>query len=64
MYWTLVVGVHADYMDTEMVANIDAPKSRPEDIATRAIEGIIAGHYEGAIQKRHREDQKILKPKK
>lgn len=43
---TLVVGVHAGYIDTDMTAGIDAPKSRPEDIAARTIKGIVAGHEE------------------
>jgi NAD(P)-dependent dehydrogenase (short-subunit alcohol dehydrogenase family) len=43
---TLVIAVHAGYIDTGMVKGIDAPKSRPEDIATRFIEGLVAGREE------------------
>jgi len=39
---TLVVGVHAGYIDTDMVKSVDAPKSRPEDIAQAVIDGIEA----------------------
>jgi NAD(P)-dependent dehydrogenase (short-subunit alcohol dehydrogenase family) len=43
---TLVVGVHAGFIDTDMVADITSPKSRPEDIAARTIEGIATGQEE------------------
>jgi NAD(P)-dependent dehydrogenase (short-subunit alcohol dehydrogenase family) len=43
---TLVVGVHAGYIDTDMVASVDAPKSSPQDIARRTVEGIAAGAEE------------------
>jgi NAD(P)-dependent dehydrogenase (short-subunit alcohol dehydrogenase family) len=37
---TLVIAVHASYIDTEMVANADGPKIKPEDVAASIIEGI------------------------
>lgn len=40
---TLVVGVHAGYIDTDMVKSVDAPKTRPEDIAQATLDGIEAG---------------------
>lgn len=40
---TLVAGVHAGFIDTDMTAGIDVPKSRPEDIASRVLEGIEQG---------------------
>jgi len=43
---TLVVGVHAGYLDTEMFATVTAPKTRPEVIAQRVIEAIAAGREE------------------
>jgi NAD(P)-dependent dehydrogenase (short-subunit alcohol dehydrogenase family) len=43
---TLVVAVHAGYIDTEMTAAVGAPKARPEDIAARVIEGLLAGSEE------------------
>jgi NAD(P)-dependent dehydrogenase (short-subunit alcohol dehydrogenase family) len=43
---TLVMAVHAGYIDTEMTTAIDAPKARPEDIAARVIEGLRAGSEE------------------
>lgn len=43
---TLVVGVHAGYIDTDMVKDVDSPKSRPEDIAHAVLAGIEAGQQE------------------
>jgi NAD(P)-dependent dehydrogenase (short-subunit alcohol dehydrogenase family) len=43
---TLVVGVHAGYIDTDMVKDVDSPKSRPEDIAQAVLAGIEAGDQE------------------
>jgi NAD(P)-dependent dehydrogenase (short-subunit alcohol dehydrogenase family) len=43
---TQVVSVHAGYIDTDMVASVTAPKSRPEDIAAAVIAGIEAGDEE------------------
>jgi len=40
---TLVVGVHAGFIDTDMVKDVDGPKSRPEDIAQAVLAGIEAG---------------------
>jgi NAD(P)-dependent dehydrogenase (short-subunit alcohol dehydrogenase family) len=43
---TQVVGVHAGYIDTDMVKDVDSPKSRPEDIAQAVLAGIEAGESE------------------
>ena len=43
---TQVVGVHAGYIDTDMVRGVDSPKSRPEDIAQAVLAGIEAGESE------------------
>jgi len=40
---TLVIGVHAGYIDTDMVKDVEGPKSRPEDIAQAVLAGIEAG---------------------
>ena len=37
-----VAGLHVAFMDTDMTANIQAPKSDPKDIARIAIDGIEA----------------------
>ncbi len=41
-----VTGLHMGYVDTDMVTAVDAPKSRPEDIAKQALDGIEAGAHE------------------
>src|SRR6202789_4147674 len=43
---TLVVGVHAGYIDTDMLKDDVSPKSRPEDIAQAVLAGIEAGEQE------------------
>src|SRR5262249_7976441 len=43
---THVVGVHAGFIDTDLTQGITAPKSRPEDIAARALDGLEAGALE------------------
>jgi NAD(P)-dependent dehydrogenase (short-subunit alcohol dehydrogenase family) len=40
---TLVIGVYAGYINTDMIANLDAPKSNTADIAARVLEGIARG---------------------
>ncbi len=41
-----VTGLHMGYVDTDMVTAVDAPKSRPEDIAKRALDGVETGAHE------------------
>jgi NAD(P)-dependent dehydrogenase (short-subunit alcohol dehydrogenase family) len=41
-----VTGLHVGYVDTDMVASVDAPKSRPRDVAALALDGIEAGAHE------------------
>jgi NAD(P)-dependent dehydrogenase (short-subunit alcohol dehydrogenase family) len=43
---TLVVGVHAGYLDTDMTADIDDPKIAPEVVATQTVEALAAGSEE------------------
>jgi NAD(P)-dependent dehydrogenase (short-subunit alcohol dehydrogenase family) len=43
---TLVVGVHAGYIDTDMAAGVDGPKIAPEDVARQTVEAIAAGREE------------------
>ena len=43
---TQVVGLHVGFMDTEMAAGANAPKSRPEDVAKFALRAIEAGEDE------------------
>ncbi|MBV1854372.1 SDR family oxidoreductase [Catellatospora tritici] len=43
---TQVVGAHAGFIDTEMVATMDLPKATPADIAARIVDGLEAGATE------------------
>ncbi|NYE64116.1 NAD(P)-dependent dehydrogenase (short-subunit alcohol dehydrogenase family) [Duganella sp. 1224] len=43
---TQVVAAHMGYMDTDMTANVDAPKSAPADIAHAIYAGLQAGDDE------------------
>jgi len=40
---TLVIGVYAGYIDTDMTANLMVPKSTTTDIVARVLEGIAGG---------------------
>ncbi|MEU4481287.1 SDR family oxidoreductase [Micromonospora sp. NPDC023966] len=41
-----VAGLHVGYMDTDMTARLDVPKSDPAEIARIAVDGIEADRYE------------------
>ncbi|MCT2196834.1 SDR family oxidoreductase [Paenibacillus sp. p3-SID1389] len=41
-----VSGLHVAFMDTDMTANVKAPKASPADIAKIAIDGVEADNYE------------------
>lgn len=41
-----VAGLHVAYMNTDMTANVTAPKSDPKDIARIAIDGLETDRYE------------------
>ena len=41
-----VVGLHVGYVDTDMIASVDAPKSDPADVVKSALDGIEAGAFE------------------
>jgi NAD(P)-dependent dehydrogenase (short-subunit alcohol dehydrogenase family) len=41
-----VTGLHMGYVDTDMTAGLDAPKSSPHDIAVAALDGVEAGAHE------------------
>jgi NAD(P)-dependent dehydrogenase (short-subunit alcohol dehydrogenase family) len=40
---TQVVGVYAGFIDTEMAAGINQPKTPPRQVADRALEGVVSG---------------------
>ncbi|WP_028801383.1 SDR family oxidoreductase [Streptomyces sp. 142MFCol3.1] len=41
-----VTGLHMGYVDTDMAAHVDAPKSGAHDIAALALDGVEAGAFE------------------
>ncbi|SHH11448.1 SDR family oxidoreductase [Geodermatophilus nigrescens] len=41
-----VTALHVGYVDTDMTAGIDAPKSAPADVVRAALDGVAAGAYE------------------
>jgi NAD(P)-dependent dehydrogenase (short-subunit alcohol dehydrogenase family) len=43
---TVVTGVYAGYLDTDMAAWIDAPKTAPEVVAAATLDGVEAGEHE------------------
>jgi NAD(P)-dependent dehydrogenase (short-subunit alcohol dehydrogenase family) len=43
---TTVTALHVAYMDTDMAAGVDGPKSDPAEVARQGIEAIEAGEYE------------------
>ncbi|MHA7652941.1 SDR family oxidoreductase [Mycobacterium sp. ML4] len=43
---TQVVGVHAGFIDTDMVANIPVEKTSPAEVAARIVDGLEAGAAE------------------
>jgi NAD(P)-dependent dehydrogenase (short-subunit alcohol dehydrogenase family) len=43
---TLVVGVHASFIDTRLAEGVDVPKHAPEDVADLVLDAIEAGHEE------------------
>lgn len=51
---TLVVGVHAGYIDTGMTAGLSVPKTSPDDIAARVLAGIASDTEEVLADERAR----------
>ena len=43
---TQVLALHVGYMDTDMTAGIDAPKSSPDDVAAQVMDGLEADAFE------------------
>ncbi|TDC47943.1 SDR family NAD(P)-dependent oxidoreductase [Jiangella ureilytica] len=41
-----VTGLHSAYIDTDMAAGVDAPKSSPADVARLALDAVEAGRFE------------------
>jgi short-subunit dehydrogenase len=43
---TLVVGLHVGYMDTDMAAHAQGPKTAPADVADQVLQALEAGREE------------------
>ena len=41
-----VVGVYVGYVDTDLAAGVQAPKSDPADVVRQVLDGVEAGHVE------------------
>ena len=52
---TLVVGVHAGFIDTDMSARIDVPKISPQDVARQMLDAVEEGLTEVLADERTRQ---------
>jgi NAD(P)-dependent dehydrogenase (short-subunit alcohol dehydrogenase family) len=66
---TLVVAVHAGFINTDMAAMVDAPKISPETVARQAFDAVEAGQAEVLVGERTRSikaslsrDQELIYP--
>jgi NAD(P)-dependent dehydrogenase (short-subunit alcohol dehydrogenase family) len=57
---TLVVGVHAAFIDTDMARPFQGPKSRPEDVVRQALAAVEQGLEEVLADERTREVKRGL----
>jgi len=52
---TLVVAVHAGFIDTDMAAGLDVPKISPESVARQVFDAVEAGQIEVLADERSRD---------
>jgi len=57
---TLVVGVHAGYVDTDLVADVDSPKILASDVAEAAMTGLADGASEVLVDEPTRQIRAAL----
>jgi NAD(P)-dependent dehydrogenase (short-subunit alcohol dehydrogenase family) len=57
---TQVLALHVGYMDTDMAAGIDAPKSKPEDVVQFTLQTLEAGGEEALADEVSRNVKKAL----
>lgn len=50
-----VTGLHVGYVDTDLAAHIDSPKSSPEGVAEQALDGVESDAYEVLADERVRQ---------
>lgn len=46
---TLVVGVHAGFIDTDMTAAVDVPKLTPAEVANETLDAVEKGEHEALV---------------
>ena len=51
---TLVVGVHCGYIDTEMAAAVNGPKTSPDVVVARTLDAVESGEYEVLVDETSR----------
>jgi NAD(P)-dependent dehydrogenase (short-subunit alcohol dehydrogenase family) len=66
---TLVVGVHAGFIDTDMAATVDVPKISAADVSRQVLDAVEAGRVEVLADDRTRtvkaqlsRDQELIYP--
>ncbi len=66
---TLVVAVHASFIDTDMASGIDVPKDSPDSVARQAFDAVETGRVEVLTDERSRfvkdslsHDQELIYP--
>ena len=57
---TLVVGVHAGFIDTDMAAGFDAPKVSPASVVRQVLDAVEAGQIEVLADERTRKTKASL----
>jgi NAD(P)-dependent dehydrogenase (short-subunit alcohol dehydrogenase family) len=57
---TLVVGVHAGYIDTDMAARVTEPKISPHDVAAQTLDAVEAGRHEVLVDSLSRDVRPAL----
>ena len=50
-----VTGLHVGYVDTDLAAHVNSPKTSPESVAEQALDGIEADAYEVLADERSRQ---------
>ena len=50
-----MTGLHVGYVDTDLAAHVDSPKSSPHSVAEQALDGIESDAYEVLADERSRQ---------
>ena len=57
---TTVTALHVGYMDTDMAAQVDAPKADPREVARLTVDAVAAGDYEVLADATSRQVKSLL----